>query len=561
MQNTIEIDPIHPESILNTPLYNKGSAFTAGERDELKLHGHLPYHVSTIEEQVYRRYQNFISQPNQLSKFLFLSSLQNRNEVLFYRLVYEHIAEMLPFIYTPTVGDVSLQYSMHYKEHRGIYLSYPTKDKMDEIFRSVQTKQIDVIVVTDGERVLGLGDMGIGGMAIPVGKLSLYTLFGGIHPSRTLPIMLDVGTNNKELLNDPHYMGWRHERMSGKEYDDFVDQFVTLVKKTFPHVLLQWEDFARPHARPLLERYQDAILSFNDDIQGTAAVTLSAVLAATKQSGKKLKDQKIAILGGGSAGLGIASKIVEAMMEEGLSKADALKNFYIVDIHGLIHKQMSIADEEQKIFAQDYSAIQSWKVKDTKNISLLEVVHNAKPSVLIGVSTKSNAFTEEIIKLMASHTPRPIILPLSNPTSCSEAKPEDVIRWTEGRAILATGSPFHPVDYKGRLYAVAQCNNVCIFPGVGLGVVSVKAKKVSNKMFVAAAKELSEHAPILKDEGASLFPSFEDLREISKKIAFTVAKVAIEEGYAEKLSDDKIKALIDQNMWFPQYPMIKLKKK
>ncbi len=546
------------EQILNTPHYNKGSAFTQEERAELGLHGLLPYHVSSIEAQSARRYQNFLSQPSQLSKFIFLNSLQNRNEILFYHLISQHVSEMLPYIYTPTVGDVSIQYSYLYKEQRGLYLSYPNKEHMQEMLDQFKDKPIDVVVVTDGERILGLGDVGIGGMAIPVGKLSLYTLFGGIHPSRTLPIFLDVGTNNPEYLNDPSYMGWRHERITGDAYNEFVDLFVKALKKRFPKVLLQWEDFAKPHAKPLLDRYREQILSFNDDIQGTAAVVLAAVFAATRKQSVLLKDQKIAVLGGGSAGLGICRTLVDAMMLEGYSEEEAYSHFYVVDIHGLLQTN-GAHDEGQKHFLQDSRKLKDWKVKDPKNISLLEVIENAKPSVLIGVSTQKGAFTEEIVKAMAKAVKHPLILPLSNPNDKCEAKPEDLIKWSKGQVLFATGSPFAPVEYEHKLYPVAQCNNVYIFPGIGLAAVSFKLKKITDKMFVAAANELSRHAPILKDPQGSLFPSFEELPSISKEIAFAAIKMAIEEGLIPPHLDSEIRALIEKNVWTPNYPRYKRK--
>lgn len=550
-----------PMQLLNTPLFNKGTAFTKEERDEFGLHGLLPFHISTLEEQVERRYENFKEKPDQLSKYMFLSSLQNRNEILFYRLVSEHVSEMVPLIYTPTIGDVSEHFSILYRQHRGLYLSYPLKDKLDDMIASWPTDTIDVIVVTDGERILGLGDVGVGGMAIPQGKLALYTLFGGIHPGRALPIMLDVGTNNQKLLNDPLYLGWRHPRVSGEDYIQFVDLFVKAVKKRFPKVLLQWEDFARPHARPLLEKYRDQICSFNDDIQGTASVALAAILGAVKLAKGKLKDQKIAMLGGGSAGLGIAELIVQAMQLEGCSEAEARKNFYIVDIDGLIHTQMPRVYPEQKKFAQEIHALKNWQIVDPAKISLLDVVKNAKPTVLIGVSTQPNVFTEEIVKAMAISVERPIIFPLSNPTSRSEATPENLIRWTNGKAIIATGSPFAPVDFHGKKIHIAQCNNVYIFPGVGLGVVACKAPKVIDKMFIKAAQLLSEHAPMLKDPAAGIFPSLEDLQSVSRKIAIAVGHIAEEEGLVPKSSEKEIQQRVDQQIWFPEYPIYIRKKK
>ncbi len=546
------------EQILNTPIYNKGSAFTQQERSDLGLHGLLPYHVSSIKEQADRRYDNFLSQASQFAKFIFLNALQNRNEILFYYLVGHHVIEMLPYIYTPTVGDISMNYSCLHWEHRGLYISYPNKDRIDQMIALYKDKPVDVVVVTDGERILGLGDLGIGGMTIPIGKLSLYTLFGGIHPSRTLPIFLDVGTNNPQYLNDVNYMGWRHIRVVEDEYYNFIDLFVKALKKRFPSVLLQWEDFAKIHAKPLLDLYKDEILSFNDDIQGTATVVLAAVFSAIKKQSVLLKDQKIAVLGGGSAGLGICQKLVDAMMMEGCSKEEACGYFYIVDMQGLLQAEGPY-DESQKDFIQKREALKDWEVKDRKNITLLEVVQNIKPTVLIGVSTQKGAFTEEIIKTMSSYCKHPLILPLSNPNHHCEANPEDIIKWSEGRAIFATGSPFPPVEYENKLYPVAQCNNVYIFPGVGLASISFGIKKITEKMFVAAGQELSNHSPMLIDSQASLFPSFKELGAISKEIALAVGKMAIEEGVAPFYSEEEMRALIEKNTWTPEYPMYKRK--
>ncbi len=546
---------LNPEQILNDPMLNKGTAFTQEERDLFGLNGFLPFHIATLEEQVARRYQNFQKKTEELSKYTFLAGLQNRNEILFYRLVYEHISEMVPLIYTPTVGDVSLHFSTLYRQHRGVYFSYPNSNKISETISRIPNKEIDVIVVTDGERILGLGDVGIGGMAIPQGKLALYTLFGGIHPARTLPVMLDVGTNNPDLLNDPLYLGWRHNRVTGDEYDGFVDQFVKEIKKRYPKVLLQWEDFAKLHAAPLLHRYQDQICSFNDDIQGTAAVALGAILSACKAAGEKLRDQKIAILGGGSAGLGIADLIVQAMKMEGLNDQQAKRNFYIVDINGLLHTGLDKLEGAQRGFAQDAQSLSSWKIKNPKQISLVEVMENAHPSVLIGVSTQTGAFTEEIVKSMAKFTPRPIIFPLSNPTSKSEAKPEDLIKWTNGKAIVATGSPFAPVAYEGKRHLITQCNNVSIFPGLGLGVVACQSPKVVEKMFIRAAHVLSQYSPMAKNPDAMLFPPLEKLRDVSRSIAVAVVQTAQEEGLSPRTSLTEIEKMIDQKMWFPNYPV------
>ncbi len=554
----IDLD-LKPSEILNNPLYNKGTAFTQEERDSLGLNGLLPFHVSTLQQQVERRYENFKERKDDLARYIFLSSLQNRNEILFYRLVFEHIAEMLPLIYTPTVGDVSMHFSILYRQHRGIYLSYPLQDKIDTIIKNLPNENIEVIVVTDGERILGLGDVGVGGMAIPQGKLALYTLFGGIHPGKVLPVMLDVGTNNQKLLDDPLYIGWRQPRITGAKYDEFIDVFVKSVKKRFPKVLLQWEDFAKPHARPLLERYQDEICSFNDDIQGTAAVALAAIIGAIKQSHGKLSDQKIVMFGGGSAGLGIAGLILQAMKLEGCSENQALQNFYIIDIHGLVHSGQSQVDEEQKKFARVHSEVEKWQLPGADKITLFDVVKHAKPTILIGVSAQPNVFMEEVVKMMAAHVKRPIIFPLSNPTSRCEATPENLIRWTEGRAIIATGTRFAPVSHLGKTYPIPQCNNVYIFPGVGLGVVACGSPKVTEKMFIKAADVLSDHAPILNDPQGSIFPDLESLRKISREIAIAVCKVAADEGLVSKASKEETERLVDRHMWLPDYPIYRRK--
>ena len=542
------------DELLRDPLKNKGTAFTDKERTAFKLHGFLPYHVSTIEEQVQRRYTNFCEQQTEIAKYSFLSALQNRNEVLYYRLVLDHLSEMLPLIYTPTVGEVSTVYSLFYHENRGLFLSYPHRDKIAEIIDNISRSKIDIIVVTDGERILGLGDLGIGGMTIPIGKLSLYTLFGGIHPSRTLPILLDVGTNNKKLLDDPLYLGWRHERITGKEYESFVDQFVRAIKKRFPQVLLQWEDFGKAHAYYLLEKYRDQICSFNDDIQGTAAVTLAALLTAVRKSGTKLKDQKIAILGGGSAGMGICNKLLKAVVQEGgIGEEEARKLFYIVDVHGLIHSEMAGVTPEQRQFAQNALFIKTWKIQDPTHVSLLDVVENVHPTILIGVSTQGGAFSEEIIRTMAQYVRQPIIFPLSNPTSSAEAHPADLLRWTHGKAIIATGSPFGPVIYDGEIFHISQCNNVYVFPAIGLGVIASKASRISDAMFLTAAQVLSKCAAEYRNAHDPLLPPFEELRSICREMAIAVGQTAQEEGLAPASTLEELSESVDATMWFPNY--------
>lgn len=548
---------IPPRLILEDALVNKGTAFTAEEREELGLTGLLPYHVSTIEEQVKRRYTNFSEQGSDLAKYSFLNSLQNRNTTLFYRLIMEHINEMVPLIYTPTVGNVSVQYSTLYHEQLGLYLSYPHKDKIEEMIAQYPYTDVDVIVVTDGERILGLGDLGVGGMAIPVGKLALYTIFGGIHPARTLPIILDVGTNNSKLLQDPLYIGWRNQRITGNEYDSFVEAFITAIKKRFPHVLLQWEDFAKPHAHTLLHRYRNTLCSFNDDIQGTAAVVLAAVYSALKLSRSKLKDQRIVVLGGGSAGMGICDQLVKAIIDEGeMDEEEARSIFYIVDLPGLLHDGFEDLDPQQKLYARKKEKLKGWKVRDKNQISLYDVVHNVHPTILIGVSTQMGAFTEEIVKDMAAHVDRPVIFPLSNPTSRCEAHPADLIRWTDGRAIIATGSPFDPIAFNNKIYQIAQCNNVYIFPGVGLGLIAGKATFVSDAVFIKAAKILSNHSPLLDDPYGPLFPTLDRLREVSREIGMAVSHIVFEEGNSRL----KKPGSVDEQIWFPNYPTYERKK-
>lgn len=534
-------------AILSDPLLNKGTAFSMEERDLLGLHGLLPPLISTVDQQIKRCYFHFSQKRTPLEKYESLVTLMSFNEILFYQLILRYPAEVLPIIYTPTVGDVAMQYSRIFFHQKGIYLSYPLKDKIEEILQN-HPNEVDVIVATDGERILGLGDQGIGGMAIPIGKLSLYTLFGSVHPARTLPIFLDVGTNNQELLKDEFYLGWRHERLSGAEYDAFIDRFVAILKKRFPKVLLQWEDFGKANARRLLDRYRNEILSFNDDIQGTAAVVLAALLAANRIAHQNLAQEKVAILGGGSAGTGIAEMIVQAKMQEGLSYGEALSHIYLIDLEGLIHFSSKTVAESQKPYVQPQSNIKHWKVH-SEEISLFDVIANAKPSILIGVCAQGGAFTKEVIQEMARHVKRPILFPLSNPTTKAECTPDEAIEWTSGRAIIATGSPFPPVVYQGKTYFISQCNNVYIFPGLGVGAIGAKAAQITDEMLLEAARTLASFSPALKNETAPLFPPIEEVRSISKKIAIAVAKKAA-------VAPSSVEKEIDARLWEPHYPKI-----
>lgn len=539
-------------ALLNSSLLNKGTAFSQKERDRLGLNGLLPSIISTVDQQIERTYYNFQQKRTPLEKYESLVRLMSRNELLFYQFIARYPAEVLPIIYTPTVGDAALQYSRIYFHQRGLYLSYQLKDRLDEAFSNYSIDNVEVVVVTDGERILGLGDLGIGGMTIPIGKLSLYTLFAGVHPSRTLPIVLDLGTNNQDLLKDELYLGWRQERIKGAEYDQFIKLFVKALKRRYPNVLLQWEDFGKNNARRLLDQYRDEILSFNDDIQGTASVVLAAVLTANKVAKRELKNERVVIVGAGSAGTGIADMIANSMVEEGLSLDEARQRIYLIDVDGLITFSSQNITDAQKPYVHAQAGIKEWKTHSV-HITLFDVVANAKPSILIGVCAQGGAFTQEVIHEMAKHTKRPIIFPLSNPTTKAECTPDEAIEWTEGEAIVATGSPFPPVVYQGKMYPITQCNNVYIFPGLGLGALASKAKKITDGMFIAAAKTLASHAPALKDPSAPLFPIIEDVRSISKKIAKAVAEKACEEGIGMCHKGD-LDQEINARIWEPCYP-------
>lgn len=544
---------LKPHEILQDPLLNKGSAFTKEERDSLNLHGFLPEHISSVEEQIARNYHNFSLKKTPIGKYTFLTDLLNRNEILFYQFASKHLEEIMPIIYTPTVGEASIEYSLIFKERRGLYLSYPLQEKMDRILQNVPSVDVDVIVVTDGERILGLGDLGIGGMAIPIGKLALYILLGGFHPARTLPIILDVGTNNKELRNNPLYLGWNNERITGDSYYSFIDRFVQAITKRFPKVLLQWEDFGKEHAQEILNRYRDKILSFNDDIQGTAAIALGALYSASKKAKIPYKNHKIVIVGGGSAGMGIARILHLALMKEGLSEQEALARIYIVDVAGLLHTQISHLTPAQKPFAKSLTELTELRLSADSPISLLQVIQQVSPSVLIGVSAQRGAFTEEVVKEMAKRTPRPIIFPLSNPTSKSEAFPEELIPWTEGKAIIATGSPFQPYEYQGKKFHVGQCNNVYLYPAIGLGAKLSHAKVITDAMFWVASKTLAENTPHSEDETASLFPDFKELKPIIQKVAIAVAMQAVKEKVAPETTLSEIEKRIKDYVWEPHY--------
>ena len=541
-------------SLLETPLLNKGSAFSGRERLNFNLIGLLPPRYENIEEQVKRAYMQYKSFDQPINKHIYLRAVQDNNETLFYRLLNEHLVEMLPIIYTPTVGEACEHFSDIYRSARGIIASYEEQQFMDEILRSVTKDRVKVIVVTDGERVLGLGDQGVGGMGIAIGKLSIYTSCGGISPAYTLPVALDVGTNNKTLLDDPYYMGTRHPRIEKAKYDAFVDDFINAAQKRWPGVLIQFEDFAQPNAMPILQRHRENVCCFNDDIQGTAAVTLGTLLSACRKKGEALRDQKVVFVGSGSAGCGIAELIINAMVIEGLTGAQARARVFMVDRFGLLTQGMTDLLDFQERLAQSSSAVKEWKLtSDNDYANLMDVIRNTEASILIGVSGKPGLFTEEVIRQMLAGCPRPIILPLSNPSQHVEAHPQDVVAWTDGKAIVATGSPFEEVEHNGEAFEISQCNNSYVFPGVGLGVISCKARLVSDEMLMVASTTLAELSPGQEDQSSAVLPPLTALPQISRKIAFAVAKTAIAQDLAREMTDDELLASIERNFWTPVY--------
>ncbi|HCH0958475.1 TPA: NAD-dependent malic enzyme [Vibrio parahaemolyticus] len=544
--------PYAGPALMATPLLNKGSAFSAEERSSFNLEGLLPETTETIQEQVERAYQQYKCFESDMDKHIYLRNIQDTNETLFYRLVQNHISEMMPIIYTPTVGAACENFSNIYRRGRGLFISYPNRDRIDDLLNNAANHNVKVIVVTDGERILGLGDQGIGGMGIPIGKLSLYTACGGISPAYTLPIVLDVGTNNPQRLADPMYMGWRHPRITGPDYDAFVEEFIQAVQRRWPDALIQFEDFAQKNAMPLLERYKDRICCFNDDIQGTAAVTVGSLLAACKAAGTQLSKQRITFLGAGSAGCGIAEAIIAQMVSEGISDEKARSQVYMVDRWGLLQEGMPNLLDFQQRLVQKHSNTKEWE-NEGNGFSLLDVMRNAKPTVLIGVSGAPGLFSQEVIEEMHKHCKRPIVFPLSNPTSRVEATPNDIIRWTNGEALVATGSPFDPVVHEGRTYPIAQCNNSYIFPGIGLGVLAVNAKRVTDEMLMESSRALATCSPLAINGRGALLPPLEEIHLVSKKIAFAVAKKAIEQGVALEITDEALNDAIDQAFWQPVY--------
>ncbi|MGZ8866909.1 MAG: NAD-dependent malic enzyme [Thermoanaerobaculia bacterium] len=562
MNFSIKVDPVTGEQYLSTPIKgkallndaytNKGTAFTEHEREELDLHGLLPACVTSIEEQLDRVYENYQAKQTPIEKFIYLAALHDRNETLFFRLCHERIDEMMPIVYTPVVGEACQKFSHIFRRPRGLYISYDQRERIEQILANAEIQNPSVIVVTDGERILGLGDQGAGGMGIPVGKLCLYTLCAGVSPYNTLPITLDVGTDNEERLGDPLYVGLRHKRIRGEEYQAFVDQFVAAVRRVWPNVLLQWEDFLKGNAIKQLERFRDQLATFNDDIQGTAAVVLAGIYGGLRITGQKMRDQRLVFAGAGASAHGIAGLFVSALAEEGMSVEDARKRIWTVDTKGLVLSDRAGLEDFKAMFARDPKEVKSWK-----GVTLEDVVENVKPTILIGVSATPGTFNEKVVRMMAKVNERPMIFPLSNPTSKSECTAEEAIRWSDGRAIVATGSPFAPVNYDGRHHRIGQCNNAFVFPGVGLGVTVARATHVSDGMFLEAAKALASQvkAPDLAE--SAVYPELTHIRDCSHAVATAVIRRAVAEGFADPGILTNIDNKVRKAMWFPDYMTIR----
>ena len=539
--------------LLNDPLLNKGTAFTETERDAFDLHGLLPPHVAELDYQVQRRLAAFRGLGSDLQRYVFLRGLQDSNETLFYALLTRNIEEMMPIVYTPTVGVGCQLFSHVFRKPRGLFLSIPHQDLIPRILTHPRYDRINAIVVSDGERILGLGDQGAGGMGIPIGKLSLYTACAGLHPGTTLPVLLDVGTDNGDHLRDPLYIGWQHERVRGPAYDDLVSTFVEAVRKRWPHVLLHWEDFAIGNANRLLAHYRNSLCTFNDDIQGTAAIAVGTLLCAINVTGVPLTEQRVAVLGAGSAGTGICALLLRAMIEAGLSEQRARECFYLVDRPGLLLAGINGLAPFQAPFAQDPARVAGWKLKTPGRIDLQDVVANAHPTVLIGTSGQAHAFTEPAVRAMSKSVERPVIFPLSNPTERSEATPADLDAWTEGRAVIATGSPFPPLRRGGKQFRIDQNNNAYVYPGIGLGAIAVCARRISDGMFLAAANTIAAQSPTRRDPDANLLPPLIEIRKLSFQVALAVALQAQKEGCADALSKEQTAAAIKAKMWEPVY--------
>jgi malate dehydrogenase (oxaloacetate-decarboxylating) len=543
-------------AVLAIPAINRGTAFTAAQRHELGMTGLLPSGVSTLDGQLRRTYAQYSHQGDDLAKWVYLTNLHNRNEVLFYKLLSEHIEEMLPIVYTPTVGSAIQQFSNEFRRSRGVYLSVDHPEDVEQALRNsgLGANDVDLLVATDSEGILGIGDQGVGGIEISVGKLAVYTAAAGIHPSRALPVVLDVGTDNLNLLNDEMYLGERHPRVRGERYDRLIDAYVTACQKLFPHAMLHWEDFGAANARRILNTYADQVCTFNDDMQGTAAVVLAAAFSAVRAAGSRLRDQRVVIHGAGTAGLGIADMMRDQMVREGLSREEATARFWALDREGLLGDDRAAHLYDFQVpYARPWDEIKDWGTPGSRP-GLADVVRHARPTMLIGTSTQAGAFTEHIVRDMAAHTERPIIMPLSNPTPRAEAMPADLLAWTGGRALVATGSPFAPVELDGVTYQIAQANNALVFPGLGLGVTVARASHITDRLIAAAADAVAKLSDATRP-GTSLLPPVRDLRPVSAAVAIEVVRVADAEGLAQVPIDNPIQQVHD-TMWRYEYPRI-----
>jgi len=541
------------QQLLNEPLLNKASAFTEEERFALDLVGLLRSGVSPMKLQVERTMEAYRRKPDDLEKYIYLQGLMDRNEVLFYRLLVENLTEMVPIVYTPTVGLACQQLSKITRRYRGVYLSPENIGRIDQIFQSVSLPNVALMVVTDGERILGLGDLGSDGMGIPVGKVKLYVAAGGLHPACCLPVCLDVGTNNQALLDDPLYLGWRHPRLDGDEYWELIEKFVLGVRRNFPEALVQWEDFAKHKAFTLLERYRDRLLSFDDDIQGTGAVAASVLMTAMRIKKSRLADQRIGIVGMGQAGIGIAENVLALLQAEGLSERQARRCIYTGDMPGLLCEDTPGLSKWQRAFARERADVAGWTLESSDRITLMDVVRNAKLTVLVGVTAQPGLFSAEVLSAMASYEPQPLILALSNPTSRCECTPEDVARATNGRGMIATGSPFGDLPWNGRTLVTSQCNNLYVFPGLGLGALVAKAPKVTAAMFMAASRALSDLVTADQAAHGYLLPPMADIRGVSRAVAKAVAVEARDSGLGRLLDDQTYAEVIARAQWEPSY--------
>lgn len=553
---TVQI-AVRGRQVLARPMLNFGPAYTVEQRRALGLQGLLPPAVNSMNEQLKRVYRQFSNQPDALSKYVYLNQLQDLNEILYYRLVTEHLDEMLPIIYTPTVGEAIEEFSSTFDRARGIYLAMDHVEEIDEALAAhgQGPDDVDLLVVTDSEGILGIGDQGVGGIRIAVGKLAVYTTAAGIHPLRAVPIVLDVGTDNPALLNDPAYLGARHARVRGKRYDDFIAAFVAAVKRAFPKALLHWEDFGADNAHRILDTYRDEQVSFNDDIQGTAAVVVAAALAAVRAKGERLSDQRVVVHGAGTAGIGIVDLMRDVMVTEGLSESEAARRFWGLGSRGLLHTDAPMRPFQER-YARPAEELSDWQVDEPGRYDLAAVVRNVQPTILIGTSAQAGSFTEAIVRDMAAGCQRPIIMPLSNPTPKAEAVPADLLAWTDGTALIATGSPFGPVEYAGTTFQVAQANNALVFPGIGLGVVACRATKVSDGMIAAASHAVAEMTSA-KRLGAPILPTMRQLRAVSAAVAVRVVEAAEAEGLATLHLDNPIQQVQDL-MWQPVYPQVEV---